>query len=424
MNEQIKKRISDINIGIIPEGYKKTKVGVAPADWEIFKLSEISVELTERAGDKEYETLSISAGIGFVNQANKFGKELSGKQYEKYIVLRKGDFSYNKGNSKKYPQGCIYQLKDRKEAAVPNVFESFVLTQGNNGYFEQLFISGYLNRQLFAKINHGVRDDGLLNLKSDDFYSCYIPFPPIEEQQKIAEILSTQDKLIELQERKIEQLKTLKKGYLQKMFPKKGAKSPEIRFKGFTDDWEQIELGTITSSYSGGTPTANKSEYYDGDIPFIRSGEINEEKTELFLSELGYNNSSAAMVEKGNILYALYGATSGEVSISKLKGAINQAILAIKPNEGYDSEFLMQWLRKQKENIISTYLQGGQGNLSGTIVKSLKVDVTSYAEQQQIGSYFRNIDNLITLHQHKLDKEKQKKKALMQLLLTGKVRCI
>ena len=161
-------------------------------------------------------------------------------------------------------------------------------------------------------------------------------------------------------------------------------------------------LGTITSSYSGGTPTAGKPEYYNGDIPFIRSGEINEEKTELFLSELGYNNSSAAMVEKGDILYALYGATSGEVSIAKLKGAINQAILAIKPNEGYDSDFLMQWLRNQKENIISTYLQGGQGNLSGTIVKSLKVDIPSYSEQHQIGSYFRNLDHLITLHQRKL----------------------
>lgn len=191
-------------------------------------------------------------------------------------------------------------------------------------------------------------------------------------------------------------------------------KFPAIRFKGFDDAWEQRELGSITSSYSGGTPTAGKAEYYDGDIPFIRSGEINEEKTELFLSELGYKNSSAAMVEKGDILYALYGATSGEVSISKLKGAINQAILAIKPNEGYDSEFLMQWLRNQKDNIISTYLQGGQGNLSGTIVKSLKVDITTYDEQQAIGAYFRNLDNLITLHQRKLDKLHNTKKACLE----------
>lgn len=189
--------------------------------------------------------------------------------------------------------------------------------------------------------------------------------------------------------------------------------TPEIRFNGFDKEWEQREFGTITSSYSGGTPTAGKPEFYDGDIPFIRSGEINEEKTELFLSELGFNSSSAAMVEKGYILYALYGATSGEVSISKLKGAINQAILAIKPNEDYDSEFIMQWLKNQKQNIISTYLQGGQGNLSGTIVKSLKIDVTTYAEQLKIGLYFHNLDSLIILHQQEYEKLINTKKSML-----------
>lgn len=176
---------------------------------------------------------------------------------------------------------------------------------------------------------------------------------------------------------------------------------PSIRFKGFTEAWEQRKLGDITESYSGGTPTAGKKEYYDGNIPFIRSGEISDDKTELFISEEGLNSSSAKMVKIGDVLYALYGATSGEVSISKLKGAINQAILAIQPHQNYDSQFLMQWLRKSKENIIGTYLQGGQGNLSGNIVKELIIDVPIYEEQKQIGEYFRNLDNLITLHQCK-----------------------
>lgn len=158
----------------------------------------------------------------------------------------------------------------------------------------------------------------------------------------------------------------------------------------------------FTDSYSGGTPVAGKKEYYDGDIPFIRSGEISSDETELFITNKGLNNSSAKMVKKGDILYALYGATSGEVSISKLKGAINQAILAIQPHLNYDSQFLMQWLRKSKENIINTYLQGGQGNLSGNIVKELLVDLPTYEEQQKIGAYFSNLDSLITLHQRKL----------------------
>lgn len=178
-------------------------------------------------------------------------------------------------------------------------------------------------------------------------------------------------------------------------------KKPKIRFNGFNDDWEQRKLGDITESYSGGTPTAGKKEYYDGNIPFIRSGEISSDKTELFISEEGLNRSSAKMVKIGDILYALYGATSGEVSISKLKGAINQAILAIQPHQNYDSQFLMQWLRKSKENIIGTYLQGGQGNLSGNIVKELIIDIPTYEEQKEIGAYLKKLDHLITLHQRK-----------------------
>ena len=146
-------------------------------------------------------------------------------------------------------------------------------------------------------------------------------------------------------------------------------KSPQLRFEGFTDDWEERKLGEITTSYSGGTPSAGNSSYYKGDIPFIRSGEINSSKTELFLTEEGFNNSSAKLVEVGDILYALYGATSGEVGISQINGAINQAILAIKPIEGYESQFIMQWLKLQKQKIIGQYLQGGQCNLSSTIVK-------------------------------------------------------
>lgn len=106
------------------------------------------------------------------------------------------------------------------------------------------------------------------------------------------------------------------------------------------------------------------------------------------------------MVQYGDILYALYGATSGEVGISRIHGAINQAILAIKPTEGDDSQFIMQWLRKQKGHIINTYLQGGQGNLSGSIVKSLEVRTpVNKNEEFKIGGLLRKIDNLIAVNQ-------------------------
>ena len=191
-------------------------------------------------------------------------------------------------------------------------------------------------------------------------------------------------------------------------------RTPKIRFKNFNDDWEQRKLGEVSDSYSGGTPTVGVKEYYGGQIPFIRSAEINSDCTELFITEDGLKNSSARLVSKGDVLYALYGATSGEVGRARLNGAINQAILAIKPYAGYDYEFISQWLRKSKQSIIETYLQGGQVNLSGTIVKDLVVQFPTLPEQEVIGTYFANLDHLITLHQRKYDKLINIKKSMLE----------
>ena len=241
-----------------------------------------------------------------------------------------------------------------------------------------------------------------------------VHLPQFKEQAKIGSFFKQLDDTIALHQRKLDLLKEQKKGYLQKMFPKNGAKVPELRFAGFAGDWEERKLGELTTSFSGGTPSAGNSSYYKGDIPFIRSGEINSDKTELFLTEAGLKSSSAKMVSVGDILYALYGATSGEVGISQINGAINQAILAIKPCDGYNSHFLMQWLKLKKQKIIDQYLQGGQGNLSGSIVKNLVLKVPNFEEQKKIGAFFKQLDDTITLHQRKLDLLKEQKKGFLQ----------
>lgn len=178
--------------------------------------------------------------------------------------------------------------------------------------------------------------------------------------------------------------------------------------------WEQRKLGEISTCYSGGTPKVSVSEYYGGKIPFIRSAEINSPITELFLTESGLKNSSAKWVSKGDLLYALYGATSGEVGISRINGAINQAILAIKPTDSINTGFLAQQLKAKKAFITNTYLQGGQGNLSADIVKSIEIEFPSLLEQNKIAQLFLSFENLITLHQRKLDLLKEKKKGLLQ----------
>lgn len=197
---------------------------------------------------------------------------------------------------------------------------------------------------------------------------------------------------------------------------------PQLRFPEFANDgeWGVKRLGEISTSFSGGTPSASNKDYYGGTIPFIRSGEINSDHTEIFLTQEGLDNSSAKMVEKGTILYALYGATSGEVGIARLKGAINQAILAIIPNEGFDSLFIYHYLKSQKESIVNHYLQGGQGNLSGAIINALMIPVPPFYEQRRIAACLSALEQKLSATDGKLKQLKAYKKGLMQKLFPAK----
>ena len=166
-----------------------------------------------------------------------------------------------------------------------------------------------------------------------------------------------------------------------------------MRFPEFGGEWEREKLRDKCSFYSGGTPSSSNKLYYNGEIPFIRSGEISGDSTELFLSEFGLNNSSAKMVDIGDLLLALYGATSGQISISKIRGAINQAILCIKSS--YDNIFLKSVWEKHVDKILQAYLQGGQGNLSADIVKNLSFYFPSLDEQNKISKLIVLIDERI-----------------------------
>lgn len=394
MTPEVKKRIEQIRQGIVPEGYVKDKDGIYPRDWaskkigQWLKLAERSIVLQD---EEEYQLVTIRRGFGGVDSRGSFlGKNVLVKNY---FIVKTGDFIISKRQIAHGACGIVPPELDG--AVVSNEYNVFLPQDGTNIQMFNLMMQLPHYKRLFYLMSDGVHIEKLL-FKTQDWMKRTLAMPLLKEQKKIAEILSTQDKAIELQGRKIEELKRFKKGCLEKMFPRKGQKVPEKRFPGFTDDWEQRKLGGVTTSYSGGTPTVGVKEYYDGQIPFIRSAEINSESTELFISEKGLNVSSARLVSKGDILYALYGATSGEVGRARLEGAINQAILAIKPMDNYDAEYLSQWLRKSKQNIVETYLQGGQGNLSGAIVKELIVDFPSYNEQQIIGQYFANLDRLIS----------------------------
>jgi type I restriction enzyme S subunit len=195
---------------------------------------------------------------------------------------------------------------------------------------------------------------------------------------------------------------------------------PKLRFAEFDGVWEVKKLQDRCVFFAGGTPTSTKKEYYNGNIPFIGSGNIFDEKVYKFITEEAFSNSSAKIVNQGDILYALYGANSGEVSISKISGAINQAILCIRTEE--EKGFLFQILSHKKNRIVSTYLQGGQGNLSSQIIKKLKLNFPSLPEQQKIASFLTEVDTKLSQLTKKKALLENYKKGVMQKIFSQQLR--
>lgn len=263
-------------------------------------------------------------------------------------------------------------------------------------------------------------------LGQDRFLKSKIILPPIEEQRRIAEILATQDRVIELYGRKIEELQRFKKGALSKMFPEPGHNTPEVRFPGFTDAWKQRKVGDIAGrTYGGGTPKTSVDEYWGGDIPWIQSSNLEEHRLfdvdiQKHITESGLQKSATQLVPKGSI------AVVSHVGVGKL---------VFIPFEYTTSQDFISLSELKTEPFFTCYalyrrIQGDQNAVQGSSIKGItkedllnkEISVPSLNEQTIIGVALQSLDNLITLHQRKRDEEIRKKKALMQLLLTGKVR--
>ena len=200
---------------------------------------------------------------------------------------------------------------------------------------------------------------GVPSLNTTSINNVDISLPSKEEQTKIASFLSAVDEKISQLSQKLHLLEQYKQGMMQQLF------SQQIRFKADDgsdfEEWIECKLGEISTTFSGGTPKSTNKEFFIGTIPFIKSGEISKKYTDQFINELALKESSAKLVKKGDLLYALYGATSGQVALSQIDGAINQAVLCIRSN--LNIKYLLNFFLWKKDSILSTYLQGGQGNL-------------------------------------------------------------
>lgn len=181
-------------------------------------LSELSCRVRTPDDGVGHPVLTISGKSGFLRQDEKYGRFMAGRSVEDYTLLRRGEFSYNKGNSKTYPQGCVYRLDD-ESGLVPHVYVSFRLSGAslNPDYFVHLCRSGFLNHQLHRLINSGVRNNGLLNITAEEFFSCRIPVPPLARQEMIAGVCGDADQEIGILERQRDALVQQKRGLMQKL---------------------------------------------------------------------------------------------------------------------------------------------------------------------------------------------------------------
>ena len=376
--------------------------------WEQRKFSDMYEVNNERNTDCE---LGYDRTLSIATMTFNGGNGAADDSLNSYKVIRVGDIAFE-GHANKVHAYGRFVLNDAGDGLMSPRFSCLrPIVEQRYSFWKYYIPHEETMRPILVK---ATKSGTMMNeLVPDDLMRESILAPCLAEQEAIGDCLSQLDSLITLHQRKYDKLVIFKKSMLEKMFPKDGESVPEIRFAGFTDPWEQRKLGELALTYSGGTPSAGNSAYYGGEIPFIRSAEIDCDSTELSLTVAGLNNSSAKLVDKGMVLYAMYGATSGEVAISKIKGAINQAILAMDASDMAANRFIAYWLRRQKKSITETFLQGGQGNLSGAIIKELGIPQPSLDEQRQIGSFFSNLDDLITLHQRKLELLQNIKKSLL-----------
>ncbi|MDK6636793.1 restriction endonuclease subunit S [Streptococcus mitis] len=369
--------------------------------WERRKLGEISSRVKGNDGRMDLPTLTISAGQGWLDQRERFSGNIAGKEQKNYTLLRKGELSYNHGNSKLAKYGVVFQLNNYTEALVPKVYHSFKMIDGRSGtFFEYLFATKIPDRELGKLVSSGARMDGLLNITYDDFMSIKLTFPKNnEEQTAIGSFFQDIDQLISLQQRKLEVLKEQKKTYLKLLFPAKGQKKPALRFAGFEDEWTSVLLGDISELYQ--PKTVSSEELLTEGFPvFGANGYIgyykdyNHKEDQVTISARGEGTGTPSFVE-------------GPVWITG-----NSMVVNVEKQANIIKPFLYAFCLSFDFKPFVT--GGAQPQLTREVLKKVNIMLPSLPEQQAIGSFFQDLDKAIAKQEEKVNQLKESKQTLLR----------
>ena len=372
----------------------------------------------------ELPTLTISASNGWMKQEDRFSGNIAGKEQKNYTLLHKGELSYNHGNSKLAKYGTVFSLQSYEEALVPRVYHSFKVEEGNTDFIEYYFATKLPDRELGKLISSGARMDGLLNIGYKEFMGIQLLFPKTKEQECIANYFRNLDHLITLHQRKCDQMKELKKYMLTKMFPQNGAKVPEIRFDGFIDDWEQRKLGDVVERVT------RKNQDLVSQLPLTISAQYGLIDQNMFFDKRVASKDVSGYYLIYNGEFAYNKSTSSDAPWGAIKrldryenGVLSTLyiVFKIKNEKVINSDFLVTYYDtcNWHKDIKAVAAEGARnhGLLNIAPADFFKTELMlpqDIEEQKKIGSYFKLIDHLITLHQHKCNELREIKKYMLK----------
>ncbi|MBS6314293.1 MAG: restriction endonuclease subunit S [Ruminococcus sp.] len=388
--------------------------------WEQRKLSEFADKVTEKNVGLQYiETFTNSAEFGIISQRDFFDHDIAKmSSLGGYYIVRSEDFVYNPRISTSAPVGPINRNKLGRIGVMSPLYTVFRPHDIGTTYLEHFFKSKYWHSFMNFNGDSGARSDRF-SIKDSVFFEMPIPIPHIEEQRKIGEYLTHLDRLITLHQRKYDKLTNMKKSMLEKMFPKNGANVPEIRFKGFTDAWEQRKLGEAVQEVTRNDATS------DAPIMMITANNGFIEQSERYaFNNAGESLKKYILLEKGELAYN-HGASKLRpygscFTLTTSENARIPFVYHCFSADEQNSEFLSIELNgadveNQLRRIVSSGARmDGLLNISFQEYVSVSVLLPTIEEQNKIADFFKNLDNLITLHQRELEKLKNLKKACLE----------
>jgi len=409
-------------------------LGDVPVDWSTVRLSELAARVQRKVSGTPDDVLMITSGSGFVAQSDKYSRFMAGESLKTYTELRRGEFAYNKGNSKAYPYGCVFQLADYESAAVPSVYISFRIDDArlDRRFASHFFLARGLDPHLSRVITSGVRGNGLLNISPDAFFDAPVPLPPLPEQKKIAAILSSVDEAIQATQAVIDQTRRVKEGLLQDLLTRGigHTRFKQTEIGEIPEGWEVRALEEVCGRVGVGIASSATHAYRDTGVPLIRNQNIKYgylDLSDLLYVDEAYDlENQTKRIHTGDVLTIRTGYPGVSAVVPpELNNAQSFTTLVSTPKPGViRSQFLAAWINGPvgRRLVLAGEAGGAQHNLNAGELKRLPVPVPPLGEQDGIMSVLQSVSATEVMENEATGRLARAKNGLLTDLLTGKVR--